>query len=248
MCSASSDLTAQAKIRNAAIAHFARDGFQKTNLRAVAATAGVSAALVIHHYGSKDKLRALCDEHVLRTLARKGRAGLRDLANEYLADPAEYHLYVQYMGRAIEDDSPAGATFVTTMVEETEATLRSGIADGSMRPSSDVRALAVFSVLTSLATLTMAPSLARALGYAAFGPEALRRLALPTLEVYTHGLYADDSLLMAARDALTDPRWAGAPNDTLEEGPADTLEDSPADTLKDGLADNRSEDAPTDTR
>ncbi|WP_433511091.1 TetR family transcriptional regulator [Nonomuraea sp. CA-143628] len=244
MCSAQSDLTTQAKIRNAAIAHFAHDGFQKTNLRAVAATAGVSAGLVIHHFGSKDKLRAVCDEHVLRTLARKGRAsnpaGLRDLAHEYLADPAEYHLYVRYMGRAIEDDSPAGATFVTTMVEETEATLRAGIADGSMRPSSDVRALAVLSVLTSLATLTMAPSLARALGYETFGPEALRRLALPTLEVYTHGLYADDSLLKATGDALTDPRWAAAPTDTLEDGPADTLEDGPADS--------RSEDAPIDTR
>ncbi|MEV0825321.1 hypothetical protein [Nonomuraea rubra] len=40
MCPASqADLTAQAKIRDAAIAHFARDGFQKTGLRAVAEVA-----------------------------------------------------------------------------------------------------------------------------------------------------------------------------------------------------------------
>ncbi|MFC7111563.1 hypothetical protein ACFQQB_70920 [Nonomuraea rubra] len=170
----------------------------------------MSAALVIHHFGSKDRLRAVCDDHVLAALTRRGRAagaaGLQGLAGEYLADPEEYHLHVRYMARAVEDDSPAGAAFVTTMVDETEAILRAGIADGSMRPSSDVRALAVLSVLTSLATLTMPPSLARALGHERFGPEVLRRLALPTIEVYTHGLYTDDAVLEAAANALSADR------------------------------------------
>ncbi|RFZ34875.1 HTH-type transcriptional regulator BetI [Mycobacterium marinum] len=52
MCSA--DLTAKARIRNAAVARFARDGFQKVNLRAIATSAGVSEALIFHHFGSKD--------------------------------------------------------------------------------------------------------------------------------------------------------------------------------------------------
>lgn len=206
MCSASSDLTAQAKIRNAAIAHFARDGFQKTNLRAVAATAGVSPGLVIHHFGSKEKLRSVCDDHVLRILIQRAdsaRPGsMQDLFRDYLSDPEEYRLQVQYMLRAIEEDTPAAATFVDTLVEESEETLRAGIADGSMRPSSDVRALAVLSVLNSVATLTMPPPLARALGYERFGPDVLRRLALPTLELYTHGLFTDDTALQAARAAL----------------------------------------------
>ncbi|MFF4196658.1 TetR family transcriptional regulator [Nonomuraea sp. NPDC001831] len=205
MCS---DLTAQAKIRNAAIAHFARDGFARTNLRAVAATAGVSPALVIHHFGSKEKLRSACDGHVLGVLVRRaGRArpsGMQDLFREYLSNPEEYRLQVRYMLRAIEEDTPAAATFVETLVEESEQVLRAGIADGSMRPSSDVRALAVLTVLNSVATLTMPPSLARALGHEQFGPDVLRRLALPTLELYTHGLFTDDAALKAARAALDD--------------------------------------------
>ncbi|MEV4372572.1 TetR family transcriptional regulator, partial [Nonomuraea sp. NPDC049637] len=151
MCSASSDLTAQAKIRNAAIAHFARDGFGKTNLRAVAATAGVSPGLVIHHFGSKEKLRSVCDDHVLRILVQRadnaGPSGMQDLFREYLSNPEEYRLQVQYMLRAIEEDTPAAGTFVDTLVAESEQVLRAGIADGSMRPSSDVRALAVLTVL-----------------------------------------------------------------------------------------------------
>ncbi|GAA3558347.1 TetR family transcriptional regulator [Nonomuraea rosea] len=208
MCSARSDLTAQAKIRDAAIAHFARDGFQKTNLRAVAATAGVSAGLVIHHFGSKEKLRAVCDDHVLRILVQRARddarpAGMQDVLRDYLSNPEEYRLQVQYMARAIEEDTPAAATFVGTMVDESEEVLRAGIADGSLHPSSDVRALAVFTVLTSLAMLTMAAPLARALGHDRFGPEVLHRMALPTLELYTHGIYADDTVLQAAKAAWT---------------------------------------------
>ncbi|MEU6717366.1 TetR family transcriptional regulator [Nonomuraea sp. NPDC046802] len=207
MCSAlSADLTAQAKIRNAAIAHFARDGFQKTNLRAIASTAGVSAALVIRHFGSKDNLRSVCDDHVLRILVQRtrtvtGPVGVRDLSRAYAAGSEEYHLHVQYMVRAIEEDSPAATTFVNTLVEETEQLFQDGIADGSIRPSSDVRALAVLTVLISLTTLTMAPPLTRALGYERMGPDVLRRIGLPMLELYTHGMYADDTMLKAAQTA-----------------------------------------------
>jgi AcrR family transcriptional regulator len=207
------DLTAQAKIRNVAIAHFARDGFQKANLRAIAAEAGVSVGLIFHHFASKEGLRTTCDEHVLRALIKKARTAGRpseaqDLLSLYLAEPEGYQLQVQYMVRAIQEDSPAAGTFVDTMVAESEAIFRAGAAEGTMRPSSDPRALAVLSVLLSLATLTMAPPLARALGYERFGPEALDRLALPTLELYTHGLYADDTPLktaQAARAALQNP-------------------------------------------
>ncbi|MGH3558484.1 MAG: TetR family transcriptional regulator, partial [Mycobacterium sp.] len=45
----SADLTAAARIRDAAIEQFGRHGFG-TGLRAVAEAAGVSAALVIHHF------------------------------------------------------------------------------------------------------------------------------------------------------------------------------------------------------
>ena len=67
MCSAPrqiEDLTTRAKIRDAAIAYFGSHGFQRTTVRAVAQRAGVSAGLVIHHFGSKDGLREACDSHI----------------------------------------------------------------------------------------------------------------------------------------------------------------------------------------
>ncbi|MEV4096331.1 TetR/AcrR family transcriptional regulator [Streptosporangium saharense] len=197
----SADLTAQAKIRNAAIAHFAREGFQKPNLRAIAATAGVSAGLVIHHFGSRQGLRSACDDHVLRVLVRRAHDAQdtpRGLLGEFMSNPEEYLRLVQYMMRAVEEDSTAGDTFVKTLVDESEAMFRAGVADGSVRPSADVRATAVLNVMVSLSVLTMAPPLARALGHEAFGPEVLRRMALPVMELYTHGLYTDGAPLQGA--------------------------------------------------
>lgn len=71
----SSDLTGRARLREAALALFAQRGFEATSTRAVAAAAGLSPALVIHHFGSKEGLRAAVDEEVL---SRLGTA-LRDL-------------------------------------------------------------------------------------------------------------------------------------------------------------------------
>jgi AcrR family transcriptional regulator len=206
MRSAPEDLTAKAKIRNAAIAHFVRDGFQKASVRAIAATAGVSVGLIFHHFGSKDGLRTACDEYVLGSFSERAHsAGTQDLLRVYLSNPEEYRLFVEYLARAIQEDAPAASTFVDRMVAESEAIFRAGAADGTMRASSDPRALAVLNILVSLSVLTMPPPMARALGAERFGPDVLHRMTLPTLELYTHGLYTDDTLLKNAGDA-----WAAA--------------------------------------
>src|SRR2546423_15267855 len=58
------DLTSKAVIRNAALRLFAERGHDAVSVRGIAAAAGVSPALVVHHFGSKDGLRAAVDEHV----------------------------------------------------------------------------------------------------------------------------------------------------------------------------------------
>src|SRR5215213_6396132 len=66
MCSVNaSDLTARARIRDTAMTLFARQGVAATSLRAVARQAGVSPALLVHHFGSKQGLCASVDEAVV---------------------------------------------------------------------------------------------------------------------------------------------------------------------------------------
>ena len=56
-----------------------------------------------------------------------------------------------------------------------------------------------------LAPLLLQGQIARVLGVDPLGPEGARRLALPGLELFTHGLFQDDSLLTAAKEALARP-------------------------------------------
>ncbi|MFC7644136.1 helix-turn-helix domain-containing protein [Streptosporangium lutulentum] len=60
------DLTARARIRDAAMLHFGEHGFERATIREIAATAGVSSGLVRHHFGSKQELREACDAHLVK--------------------------------------------------------------------------------------------------------------------------------------------------------------------------------------
>lgn len=213
-----SDLTTLARIRDAAIEHFAREGFQQASLRSIAASAGVSASLIVHHFGSKAGLQQECDDYVLGIMVERARkdsdiAGMQDMIGDYFSHPGVYQTQMLYMARAITEDSPAATRFVEALVSESEAVFRNGVDDGSMRELSDIRALAVTTVVQSLALLTMPPALARSLGFEAMGPEVMRRISMPYIELYTYGLYTDDTVLTTVRTALSQQAPEGEPHD-----------------------------------
>lgn len=64
------DLTDRARIREAALQHFAEAGYERATIRAIAQTAGVSPGLLRHHFGSKDGLRQACNDYVFEMLRR----------------------------------------------------------------------------------------------------------------------------------------------------------------------------------
>src|SRR6478735_9012705 len=72
------DLTARARIREAAFRRFAAHGVAATSLRAIAEDAGTSAALVVHHFGSKDGLVRAVDDAAVA----KFRTGLEDIGTD----------------------------------------------------------------------------------------------------------------------------------------------------------------------
>ena len=59
------DLTARARIRDAAIQLFAEHGIAATTIRGIAKAARVSEGLVRHHFGSQDDLRDVCEARLL---------------------------------------------------------------------------------------------------------------------------------------------------------------------------------------
>ncbi len=205
------DLTTRARIRDAAVLRFGADGF-RASVRAVATDAGVSPGLVIHHYGSKDKLREACDEHVLREIRRakldalvEGPAG-RFL--EYLATAEQFAPVFAYVMRSLQHGGVLAKTFVDHMVDDTVEYLAAGVEAGVIRPSRDEQARARYLVLGSLGagllSLTLEPS-----GEPGDVAATMRRYyeanALPALEVFTEGLLTTRRMLDAYLLYVGDP-------------------------------------------
>jgi AcrR family transcriptional regulator len=202
------DATTRARIRDAAIARFGAQGYSRTSLREVAADAGVSAGLVIHHFGSKDALRTACDDWLVAQLIgekqRLGAPGVAATIREWLDDPGRFRSYIDYIASMLADGTEGGARLFDVLLAETRGMLDAGVDDGTMRPSSDPELRAALITLHGLAPLLLRDHLTRALGAPLDSPETLRRMTVPTLELYTHGLYADTRMLDAARAAIAE--------------------------------------------
>ena len=203
----SDDLTARARIRDAAILRFGRDGFG-TGVRAVATDAGVSAALVIHHFGSKDALRAECDTYVLDVI--------RDEKSEAMADPSpsdvigrlakieEYAPLFAYIVRSLLEGGALAAKFVDGLVADADTYLEAGERAGTVRASRDPSGRSRTLVATQVGLIVMAQlDAASGRGTAPTDDpaKAMTELyegsLLAGLELYTHGLFTDSGYLDA---------------------------------------------------
>lgn len=207
MRSVDEDQTTRARIRDAAIGLFGQRGFARATIREIAVEAQVSAGLVIHHFGTKDALRAACDAHVLENAGNSARSSsdpeqLRDVMTEYLARPEEYGRELAYIRQAVIDDSSAGGDFFDAYVRLTEHVLAEGVLAGTMREVDDPRATATWLVSNSLGLLVLGRHVARSLGHEEFGPATVNRVSVPAVELYTHPLYTDESFLRATRDVV----------------------------------------------
>ncbi|WP_125079798.1 TetR/AcrR family transcriptional regulator [Mycobacterium sp. P7213] len=194
----SADLTATAKIRDAAIDQFGRHGFG-VSIRAIAEAAGVSAALVIHHFGSKVGLRKACDEFVAEEI-RSGKSEAMRSADPgtWFAAMAEIESYapmMAYLVRSMQSGGELADTLWRRMIDNAEGYLDEGVRAGTLKPSRDPKARARFLAINNgggfLLYLQMHenPTDLRAVlnDYA-------RDMVLPALELYTEGLMTDRTM------------------------------------------------------
>ncbi|APU16457.1 MULTISPECIES: TetR family transcriptional regulator [Actinoalloteichus] len=195
----------KARIRDAAILLFGRNGVPGTSVRAVAEQAGASPALVMHHFGTKDALRAVCDQHVLDAVFDQkddlASGGADAVIGSWLADLDGSRPLLDYLARMLVDDTEAGASLFDQLVTRTESMLAAGVRDGTMRQSSDPPALAAVLAVQGVAPLLLHHHLRRVLGGVDSPADVIRRLTVPLVELYTRGLHTDETILTAARRA-----------------------------------------------
>ncbi|WP_232499666.1 TetR/AcrR family transcriptional regulator [Agromyces humatus] len=209
---ATSDLTSRARVRDAAIVRFGRDGFE-VGLRAIAKDAGVSAAGIVKLFGSKDGLREACDEHVF--------AVVRDTKREVLADRGApgafigqlammdgYRPMIAYTLRSIQAGGEHARDFIEHMVADAVEYVAAGVEAGVIVPSRDEEARVRFLLGSTLGSLLLELSMNTdpdAIDTAAFWERALGRLTLPALELYTEGFLVDRDMLDAYLLYIPDP-------------------------------------------
>jgi AcrR family transcriptional regulator len=112
------DLTGKARIREAALELFAADGVAATPLRAIADAAGVSPALIVHHFGSKEGLSRAVDEAVVKRielalaevpLTRSGDELLEGRGQAMVALLRDQPVLCDYIGRVLSENTEASA-------------------------------------------------------------------------------------------------------------------------------------------
>jgi AcrR family transcriptional regulator len=200
----SEDLTARARIRDAALQHFGEHGFARSTIRGIAETAGVSSGLVRHHFGSKEALREACDEYVLRTIRTlndrtwvAAESGDLTKAADARAPIGPYH---RYIARTLVDGG--SAELFDEMVRMGEPWIAAADAQAGDAPAVDVHTRAAVVVAMGLGVPILQEHLSRALGVDLSTPEGDRRLALALLDLYSRPLMSPADA-EAARAGLT---------------------------------------------
>jgi TetR/AcrR family transcriptional regulator, regulator of cefoperazone and chloramphenicol sensitivity len=191
------DLTARARIRDAALQYFTEYGFDRATIREIARAAGVSPGLVRHHFGSKDDLRKACDVYALQALhAYVERAmtdeGLND--PEIIAEARDpLHPYQQYLARALIDESEAAAQIFDEMVAMTEQLLQRIDKQRPDPPVADLRTRAALTVAMALGIPAFRAHISRSIGTDILSPEGDRRVVLAVLDIQSHPTISPDT-------------------------------------------------------
>jgi TetR/AcrR family transcriptional regulator, regulator of cefoperazone and chloramphenicol sensitivity len=194
-----SDLTAKARIREAAMKLFAAEGVAASSLRGVARAADVSPGLVVHHFGSKLGLIRAVDEAVLTrinlALSEVPIDGVADEVIEGRTDVVAAFLRSQpvlcdYLGRALTERTEASAELFHRLFASAAKDDRL-IEAGVLRADTDPFWRAMHQVVLVIGPLLLRPLIERELGGDLLDEENATRWKRAQRDLLQHGLYAE---------------------------------------------------------
>jgi TetR/AcrR family transcriptional regulator, regulator of cefoperazone and chloramphenicol sensitivity len=180
---AAEDLTARARIRDAAIRLFGERGIEGASIRDIAAEAGVSSGLVRHHFGSKEALRDACDRYAKDRMIQIGAeltqdgdlTGLDPLVLHPIAFPLQL-----YIVRSMMDGSETATALFLEGVDAVEAWAGSY----GIRPK-DPRGYAAALAAIKLSVFILRDQVSKALGEDITTPAGYNRIGQALMEVFT---------------------------------------------------------------
>lgn len=227
MSSAPEDLSTAARIRTAAFALFAEHGIRATTVRMVADAAGVSAGLVLHHFGSKHGLRTACDKWLLERLGRDKAATIQGdtvTIGQMSAQLAELSPYMDYIVAGLSEGGEGADRLFDRVCDMTDDLITEGTRAGTIREPEDRIAWVTTLTALSCGASMLGGQVARRLGgRALLDPDVYVRYALASMDLFTHGMFTDDRFERTVRDALREQHML--PGDTHDNA---TTEEDPS--------------------
>ena len=185
------------RLCDAALELFGEHGYDATGVRAIAERAGVTAGLVVHHYGSKEGLRQAVDRFVLASIADA-------FAELQVIGPGSDHLEIRkrgfrvlfqqrpYMGRYIRRSLLEGTEASVALFDRILAVSRSLLEPlqqaGLVRPSGDPEAQVLLAMLSGLLPVLLPRHIERHLGLSLRSDAGVERWTRAEYELLTGGI------------------------------------------------------------
>lgn len=191
------DLTTRARIRDAALIRFPREGFSATTIRSIAADAGVSPGLVVHHFGSKDGLRVECDRYVVAKFRETKLAAMEEgnVVNPAFAAAAfrVSQTLMRYFSWALTRGHSAADELFDEMVREGLEITQVAVDSGMLKNSDDIHTRTVLQMAMMLGMIAFHDHVQRNTGIDPLTSEGIARITPSLLEIFS-GLFDEDLL------------------------------------------------------
>lgn len=166
-------------------------------MREVARLAGVSPALIVHHFGGKSGLVAAVDEAALLEFGAaygsekmaSGRGLLRQRAEETARVMRERPDVCTYLGRAFVEATPGSSVLFQAMTEGGRKDVDLLVEKGALRNDLDPLWATLQHFFLFWAPLSFLPLLEQALGRSLLSNEVLDRWVAANVNLLEEGIY-----------------------------------------------------------
>jgi TetR/AcrR family transcriptional regulator, regulator of cefoperazone and chloramphenicol sensitivity len=193
-----SDLTAHARVRNAALEGFARDGVAGTSIRDIAKAADVSPGLVQHHFPNKAALIGAVNDYVIEIATDAFSQPLdtdspidihQQLGDRVTALVREYPTALRYVARSTADGDEATLGIFDAFLEIARSQWQTAAEQNLLRPDADITWAALHAVVLNLGTVLFTSVIDRHLAEPFFTSGQLERWNVATTALFREGMY-----------------------------------------------------------
>lgn len=189
------EVPARQRILGAAIELYGEHGFGGVTLKHIAEQAGVSAPLVVHHFGSTSGLRTACDRESARRINESKTVavamGEQFSFETMLRQSAKNRSLLRYLTQALMAGGKEVDALMDQLVDDAVAYTTDAVEQGLVTPSKDEYRRSAMLLLQGLGSMMLHGQMKRLIGTSPMDdpPEQWGPYLATIFEIYTHGVF-----------------------------------------------------------